>query len=150
METAISQFSVLPNTKDQVISFSKMLENELLSGNVNPFELLKIKKSIEIVFENVKPLLDELAKEEAAKYNEKTIEFSGIKIDKSSTAKYDYTSCNHPEYNRIVERKKELETFFKAIKEPMMMADESTGGEAIQINPPVKSSTDILKISFSK
>lgn len=150
METAISQMSVLPTTAEQIINFSRMLENELTSGTVNPFELLRIKKSIELVFDNIKPLLNELAQDEAAKYPEKTISYNGIKIDKSNTATYDYSVCGSVEYNKLIERKKELETFFKAVKEPMMMADESTGGEPIQINPPIKKTSEVLKISFAK
>lgn len=150
METIISTMSVLPTTADEVIMFTHKLSDELTSGFINPLELLRIKRGIETVFENIKPLLDELAQEEAAKYHENNFEYRGIKIEKSSSVKYDYKVCGHPEYDRIIERKKELEAFFKTIKSPIHIANADTMGEEVMVLPPLKKSTDILKVSFIK
>jgi hypothetical protein len=147
METAISQLTVLPATKEEVALFAEKLRQELLSGNYNALDLFITRKRLDQVFDIVKDDLNKLAFDEAEKYGEKKFDYKGVKIERSSTSKYDYKNCNHPEYNQLLKRKTELEEFFKTIKIPMQIADESTGGEQIVINPPIKSTTDFLKIA---
>jgi hypothetical protein len=157
METAFSTLSVLPTTADEVVAFTTKLSEELSNGDIHPFELMRIRKGIELVFENIKPLLSEMANDEAFKYPEKSFAFKSIKIEKSQSVKYDFSNCNHPKLTEITQsvenltaNRKQLETLLKTIKEPMQICDDSTGGEQVVVNPAIKYSTDILKVTFGK
>lgn len=150
METASSALSILPNTKDEVISFSRKLENEIIEGNIDPLEILRYQKSIEAVFKNIKETLDPAARKEAEKYGTKSFQFKGITITLSENGtKYDYSNCNDPEHRVLKaaaevanEALKARETFLKALKQPMEII---AGDELITIYPPIKTSTSGVK-----
>lgn len=152
METAIQQFNNLPSNSAEVERFSNMLIEEIKGGIFNPLDLVVIRKCMEEIFEKVKPVLDAAAVEEAQKYPEKTFRFRGLNIEKSAFTRYDYANCGHPKYAELTAKAAQIKAeqtaltkFLQAVKSPMLICDESTGGEEITINPPIKLSSDILR-----
>lgn len=154
METATSTLSILPSTKDEVYNFARKLESELVSGEVNPLELVRFKKAFENLFETIKPTLDEYSREEAEKYG-KSFNYKGLKIELAENGtKYDYSKCNDPILPDLLQKlesaKKAVEnrqTFLKGIKGHITVVDEETG-DVVQVFPPIKSSTSGIKCSL--
>lgn len=75
-------------------------------------------------------------------------DYFGYKVEvKETGTKYDYRNCGDSKWYDLQEQLqfiedkiKDRETFLKAIKEPLMIADEETG-ELFKVIPPVKTST---------
>ncbi len=154
METAISTLSQLPETKQQIETFAYSLEQGLNNGQIIASDLLRFQKAMEKVFEKIKPTLIENALNEISKFEKNAVikgsEFSIVEAG----VKYDYSECNDIEYNMLTTQieaikstLKDRETFLKAIKAPMQMIDENSG-ECFTINPPKKSSSTTLKVTF--
>ena len=144
----------LPETKKQIETFAHQLEQGLVKGDIIPTDLLRFQKAMEKVFEKIKPILIESAIVEVEHYEKNPVikgaEYSIIEAG----VKYDYSGCNDLEYNMLniqleclKSTIKDRETFLKAIKAPMQMIDE-TSGEVYTINPPKKSSSTTLKVTF--
>jgi len=162
METGIekvsSTLSVLPATKEQNIIFSKKYCEELCEGNVHPFDALKMRKNMELFLSNIKPTLDELAREEAEKYGAKEFEEKGLKIILAENGTtYDYSGCNDPvlqdlqiKADILNQRVKERQEWLKTLKEPKSVSytDEDGGSASVMVNPPIKSSKSGLKVSL--
>jgi len=154
METASSTLQILPSTKDEVFSFARKIESELVSGEVNPLDLLRFKKCFDKIFETVKPVLDEYSREEAEKHG-KSFVYHGLKIELAENGtQYDYSKCGDPELKRLTEKAekvnralKDRQTFLKGIKGSISIADEETG-EICTVYPPLKTSTSGLKCSL--
>lgn len=155
MTTAVQHLRVLPSSKEEVKIFSEKLLAELLNGEINPFELVRLKKSFESVFDIIKKELDALALEEAQKYGQKNFEAFGLKIQIGENGtRYDYDNCADPKYinlktqaDVISQRLKDRQDFLKTLKAPETLIDEETG-DVVTVNPPIKSSTTGLKISL--
>lgn len=155
MTTAIEFLRVLPSTKDEIRNFAQRLRNELDGGTVNPLELVRLNKSIEAVFKDIKTELDALALAEAEKYGAKTFEAFGMKITVGENGtSYDYDNCQDPKYidlktrlDQLQQKIKDRQEFLKAIKAPETLIDEETGDVCV-VNPPIKKSTTGLKISL--
>lgn len=153
METATSTLALMPNTKQEILTFSEKLKEELQSGYVNPLDLLRGQKAIEKVFANIKEDLTKATREEAEKYG-KSFEYKGSKIELAEVGvKYDYSECGDYELNEILEqiakleeKKKAREAFLKTLKEPMQIITKD--GEPIEVYPPKKSSTSSIKITI--
>lgn len=155
METTINTLSILPNTKQEIESFSSKIISELESGMINPLDLLKQIKCFEKVIEQTKDTLSKMAREEAEKYGTKNFEFKGVKIELAEVGtKYDYSKCNDfvmakvsEDLAKLNETKKQRETFLKSLKEPIQLVDEESG-DVFQVMPPVKSSSSSLKVTI--
>lgn len=153
METTISTMSIFPSSKDEVAAFSSKMINELESGNANPLDVLRLQKCFEKVFENVKPTLMALAREEAEKHGKK-FEYKGLKMELAEVGtKYDFSGCNDAELNTLVSavesinvKIKERQTFLKALTQPTTVVNDD--GEVVTLNPPVKSSTSSIKVTI--
>ena len=154
METAISTLSQLPETKQQIETFAYSLEQGLNNGQIIASDLLRFQKAMEKVFEKIKPTLIENALNEISNYEKNAVikgsEFSIVEAG----VKYDYSECNDVEHNKFTTQiealksaLKDRETFLKAIKAPMQMIDENSG-EVYTINPPKKTSSTTLKVTF--
>lgn len=155
METASSTLSVLPNNKAEVENFANKLISEIENGQINPLELLRQQRAIEKVFDLIKDSLTKAARDEAEKYGVKSFEFKGAKFELAEAGvKYDYSQSGHVGYSKISEsiaklneKKKEFETFIKAVKEPVNLVDEDSG-EVFTVYPPQKTSTSTIKITL--
>lgn len=140
MESVISYLTVLPETKEQRQQFIGMAEAEILSGNRNPLEF-------EIALKNLEELISEIRKRdaiksavmrEADKWHEKTFDFKGFKITKTSRSNYDFSTCQDSEWNLLKEKEsaikeqlKNRETFLKAITNKIDTVVNGSTGEII-------------------
>jgi len=124
-------------------------------GVINPLELKVALKGFEKLIEHLKKV-DEMAYDEALKYDGKVFNFHGATIEKSESlgVKYDYSNCNHPEYTTLLtqlepllKRKSEIEKELQGMKKKMTVVNEETG-EIVEVYPPIKRSSNGLKISF--
>lgn len=151
---AIEAFQHLPTTREQVQSFSDQLVFGLQAGDIEPLQFKIFLKGLEKVMENIKPVLDEMARSEAEKHG-KSFEIMGAKVElREAGTRYDYSSCGYPKWERSAaelkakqEEVKGHEKFLQSLKGSMTIADEDTG-EIITIYPPVKKSTSTIQITL--
>lgn len=137
----------------QNVQYSKLRAAELandLVEKVKEGELDPIKLGIQLDFiakvaEDAKSQIKSEIIAEVEKYG-KSYEGFNYKIEvKEVGVKYDYSVCGHPRWNELNKQlksikaeMKEIETFLKTIKKPIVMASEDTEGEEIKLNPPKK------------
>lgn len=158
METTLSLIKKFGTSKEQIVHFAAKTVNEVRSGTISALDLKIYLKSIEKIIEIVDKETREEQLEEARKYGAKSFEHFGAKIEISEVGtKYDYANCNDSFWNEcdrqmkeLAEKKKNRESFLKTIQKPMQICDEETGGETIEINPAIKTSTTSLKITINK
>lgn len=150
MESALSTLSYLPD-ETQVKAFMDKLRNEIESGERNPLELKLMARNIKALSETIEKdeVINECIMREANKYPEKTFDFRGFKITKSSRSSYDYSTCKDSTWEMLdsqvkalSEQKKEREKFLQVINNNQI-ADSNTGEIIL---PPAKRTTDFLTI----
>ena len=156
MTTAISTLKQLPANKEQVELFSNKLMAELDAGDIDPLEAKFLFKALEEVQKAIKSKLDALALKEANKYPEKTFELTGFKVEKAELGvKHDYSNCGDPDLAKLEwesetadKKLKDRQEFLKKLPiEGIEVIDKETG-EILQIYPPVKKSSEGLKITM--
>lgn len=143
-------------SKENIKNVATRIINSVESGMQPPLEVyarLKFaEQTIESCLDGVKPY----AIDEITKYNkgEKVTSLGAEIKAKEVGAKYDYTVCNHAdynqlmvEYNAILEKKKAIEATLKTIKEPYTVVNEDTG-ETYKVYPPLKTSTSSIEVSI--
>ena len=117
-------------------------------GLINPLELLTKIRATEKVLDGVLTNIRDLMVTDALKYGKDPIIVNGVemKVQEAGT-KYDYSKCNHPEYNILVNQKnhisdkmRDIEAILKANKTSWEHVDTMTG-ETFTIYPPTKTST---------
>lgn len=141
-------------TKEGIKETAIAIKTALDEGNVNPLDLKMAFKAIEKLGEQIKEKLAEHSLEEADKYG-KSFKFKGANFTvMEAGTKYDYSDCNHAEYNDLVsqiaelnKRKKDIEEELKTIKGSRTIVNEETG-EIITLYPPKKTSTTTLTVSL--
>lgn len=122
---------------------------------IDPLSILLKAKKAEEFFKTVQEHVKAEALKEAEKYPERSITLNGAKYEKTSVyTEYDYSNCNDSVLNERMqlfeEAKKALEArkeFLKALKEPLIVTDEDSG-ETFKVFPPVKKTTDGIKITY--
>lgn len=152
---AIEAFRDLPTTKDQVATFSDLLIDELRAGEIEPLKMKILMRCLEVVSDRIKPLLDELARDDAEKYGEKEFTLMGAKVRLAEVgAKYDYSGCGDSAYKSLEDELskashaiKSRQEWLKSLDKPITVVNEDTG-EVEQISPPVKSSKSSLVITI--
>lgn len=129
------------------------IETEDLAGNTLA-NILKAKKAEEF-FKNIQEGLKAEALKEAEKYPERIVEAFGAKFEKTSVyTDYDFTACKDSVLNDLLEdqekiksKVEERKTWLKSLKNPLVVTDEDSG-ETFKVYPPVKKTTDGLKITY--
>jgi len=153
MENAISYLNVLPQTKEEIKSFASKVKESYLLGEENPLKLHIQLKSFEILLKTIKDdkEIKEAILNEVEKYGAKNFEDFGAKISITERGTYDYSNCNHSEYNELLkelseltEKKKKIELMLQSIDRPVGDADT---GEII--NPAQKKSNTIISITLN-
>jgi len=154
MESAISQFTYLPSSKEERATFVTMCVEEIESGTRNPLELELMLKNLEETISAIRKhdRVKALVLSEAQKYPERTISFHGAQITKTGRSAYDFSGCNDSAYSRMIAEQEELkakikerETFLKTIKPGIEVADAETGE---MLNPPTVTYTESLTIKL--
>jgi len=147
MESALSLFKQLPETKSEIKNYTRIIKEKVLDGEVNVLEFAARVSALEQLFKALKSdhLIKDVILEESEKYGSKSFEQGNAKFQiKEVGVKFDFTTCMDVEWEsldselkRISELKKEREAFLKTIKPGM----EIFGSDGVQLMPPVKTST---------
>lgn len=151
--TAEGTLKLMPSTAKEVAIFSKRLIEAVRSGQINPLELIVQLHALTKVYEEVREEIEENILKETEKYSEKVIERYGARIEKAEVGvKYNYSSSRDSEWQWLDSqvrdfeaRRKERETFLRALPGPMTTINKETGVEE-DINPPIKTSKTGVKI----
>ena len=160
MTTELKGLSGFPTTKTGIKQYAETALNEILDGLVNPLEI-KVRLSA------MKAVIEEIEKSEeyktavlseAEKYHKeelKDLYNSYVQIKEVGT-KYDYSDCNHPQYNIVSEeiekltaKRKSLEKYLQSLTEEEEYINPKTG-EICTIHPPSKTSTTSVVITINK
>jgi hypothetical protein len=154
MESAISIFRKLPETKQQVSQYAKLIRQSVLDGEVEPLVFAAQVSALEQLFKQLRAddLIKDVILEEAEKYGEKTFEYGNAKFTiKESGVRYDYSVCQDLNYeelceqeNEIKEKKRERENFLRGLKPDM----EVYGGDGRQLEVPLKTSSTAVAITL--
>lgn len=154
---AIDAFKDLPANAEQVAEFSRQIINELNDGEIEPLKFKIFLKGIEVFMDNIKPTLDEMARDEAEKYGQKQFDLLGARVElREVGTNYDYARCGFPAWERAEvdfksasEKKKKAEKFLKGLRQSLSINDELTG-EVVTVYPPAKSSKSAVVITLGK
>lgn len=154
---ATSIVALFDTNKEQRSSFVRQIVNGALDGQVS---MLKLHKQVKAMEEIVKSILNddsyrEVLLDEAQKHG-KSFEYLGEKWSvKEAGVKYDYSSCNDPYLEELIEDKAKLdaklsarEEFLRSLTDPMTIVIESTG-EIRRVYPPKKTSTTVVTLKMS-
>ena len=156
METAIGTLSVLPSNRDQIKTFSRMLKDEIMGGNVDPLKTLVHLKFIEKMLADIlkDEELDHLFVKELQLYGkEKVVEIAGAKLMQTEVGtRYDYEASGDPKWfdlkkqsTEASERLKEREKFLQGIPYDQGVVDPDTG---VFITRPPKTSKTKVKVTL--
>lgn len=144
----------LPNNRASAEAMAQVINKEIEEGLVDPLQLLIARKSIETFLELIKPTLNAAAITEAAKHGSGLVKYQGaeIKVGEYGT-QYDYSKCNDPVYEEILERfnkvdkeKKSRETFLKGLTKMEQIMDAE--GTLHEVWAPVKTSTTVPTVKL--
>ena len=159
-QSVTSLTALLPETKDQQKSFVQRMIDSVLEGYANPLE-------IKARFANMKSVIDAYSKDEriceaelneANKYQKEELTkiYNASFVIKEVGMTYDYSGCNHPIYNELIESIKELEqarkdieNFLQTIRKETKWIDPTTG-EEVTLMPPCKKSTTKVTVTINK
>lgn len=155
-ESAISIFRKLPETKNQVSEYTRLIKESVLNGDVEPLVFAVQVSALEQLFKALKSdvLIKDVVLEEAEKYGSKSFDTGNAKFQiKEGGVKCNFGNCDDAEYNELVDKikmlsdkKKKREVFLKAI-EP---GQEVYGGDGVQLNPVTKTSTTQVVVILNK
>lgn len=147
MESAISIFRKLPETKEQVKKYSELIKESVLNGEVDALLFSAQVTALEQLFKTLKAdhLIKDCILEEAEKHGAKSFEQGNAKFQlKEVGVKFDFNNCEDSEWEdldsqikELTAKKKKREAFLKTIDSEM----EVYGSDGVQLKPVVKSST---------
>ena len=156
IETAISTLTQFHTSKEGIERFVDKVVGEVKGGYYNALTLKIYLKAIEKAIKQIDDETKDLSLQEAEKYGTTSFETMGATVQITPVkTEYDYSDCGHTAWEHLnksikelTEFKKEIETFLKTVKSPIRICNEDTGGEEIEIKPPVKKVTTGLKITI--
>ena len=160
MTTEIKGLTGFPSTKTGIKLYAENALNDILDGFVNPLEVKVKLSAMKAVIEEIEKSDEfrEAVLKETEKYHKEELKdlYNATIQIKETGIRYDYTSCNHPQYNRITEeieklnvRKKSLEKYLQTVTDETDYIDPETG-EMIKIYPTDKTSTTSVAITINK
>jgi hypothetical protein len=143
--SVVSLVRMLPETKQQIETFSNMVVNSIINGEVNPLEVDYQLKCFEMAIDNIRKntTIKNLILDEVDKYKNQEYKDGGI-ISVSSKTTYDFS--HNPAWVALDKQKKQLEILMKSIAEPVN--NENTGESTPPAN--VKSISKFVKYNFKK
>jgi len=123
MERAISTIKQFNLSKDQIEQFVSQVLNDVFYNESDILSTAICLRAMEDVIKKVRSGVSDLIIEESEKYAEKTFDYKGAKFTKTNRVTYVYSESEI--WNKLNEKKKQLEAIMKTIKEPV--ADTDTG-----------------------
>lgn len=152
MSNAVSLFSQMPKTKEDLKSFFEVMKNEVLNGDA---DILRVSNQLNVIKKLIADyekdtdiqsyLLSEVEKYGKGELPNVTIRETGVK--------YNYSEVGFLKYNEIVSEIEALEIKKKALEEEMKVKKETwvytdmESGDTYEVNPVSKSST--TKVVFT-
>ncbi len=153
-ESAISIFRKLPETKAQIDSYTRLIKQSVLDGEVDPLTFAAQVSALEKLFTALKSdvLIKDVILEAAEKYGEKGFEKGNAKFRIQEVGvSYDFAGCGDfiwdnldSQIKTLTEKKKERETFLKSLTGDMAIFGE----DGVQILPAQKRSTTQVVITL--
>lgn len=147
METQVQLFKGLPFSLSEQTDFANNAIQEILDGNVNPLHaelhLRAIQETIKKITEH--PGVKSAVMEEAEKYD-KTFDFHGAKITRSSRITKDYSQCNDQVLSGLYSDLEDLKAKIKARE--MMVATGSDPATGEIFNQPITKTTQFLSVKW--
>lgn len=134
----------------------KSLENNILSGMMNPLDVKIIIHNLESIIKKLKSneLINDQVDIESDKYPSKTFDYNGFEMQKCSKKTYDYSVCNDSELENLVEQAEEIKAKIKARQDLLKALTkdydiiEQKTGECL--TPPATKTADYYKIKENK
>lgn len=153
-ERPIGVLSQFAQTSTQIDIFADGVIESVKSGEEDPLLVQLRIKAMERAFERILKEIKENVLTAADKYPGDKFEYMGNTIQKGSVkTDYDYAASKDEEWDMFdvevktaTERRKERETFLKALKTPMDVIDSN--GEAVKLYPPTKKETPGIRITI--
>ena len=150
--TPVGALRIMPDTAKQIATFAKGVIQSVRNGDANALEVLVRLKALQLLSEEVITEIKENILNEANRYNEKTIERYGAKIDKCDVkTEYLYETSGDSQWEELdaeikslTARRKEREEFLRAIKDPVLLVNKDSAEELVK--PPVKRTTEGVKV----
>lgn len=152
MDTAISTFTLLPSTKDQISVYVDSVKKSILSGNESTLKIWRQIKAFEKVIEQITE--DEEIKKAVVKetetFGDKTFDTYGCKFQLRGNTSYNYTFCGDSELKQLEQdlalAKTKLDArkaFLKGLKETW---NNPETGEIV--NPPANKYTESVVVTL--
>jgi len=141
MERAISTIKMFNLNKDQIEQFASQVLDDIYNHDGNVLDTAICLSAMESMIKKVRAGVKDLIIQESDKYGEKTFDYKGARITKTSRVSYDYS--NTDQWNVVTEKRKEIEGIAKTIKDPI--ADTETGEI---INPAQKKISESISITI--
>lgn len=143
-QLAVNAMSSLPATKAELTDYCDIIKSAMLNGYA---DIIDIAKKVNMMgrvvdfFEKDNEIQNVLLNE-AEKFGKG--ERADLQV-REVGVKYDFQSCGHSEYNRLIEEKKQLDLKIKSIEAQLKMTDvhgvDVQTGEEFHANKASKSST---------
>lgn len=151
-DNPMSMLRLMPARVKEVATFAKGIIQSVKNGDANPLEALVMMRALQLLSKEVIDQIEENILNEANRYNEKTIEIYGAKIDKCDVkTEYLYETSGDSQWEELdaeikglTERRKEREEFLRAIKDPIIIVNKY-GVEEI-VKPPVKRTKEGVRV----
>jgi hypothetical protein len=154
-ETPVQLLTLMANTSTQIDVFSDGIIEAVKGGEINPLTVLVQLRAMQQASERILKEIDQNIMSEAGKYPGSTFEYMGNKITKAEHGtKYDYSVCNDPIMDNLIEEAKILNEKIKVRHErlkaqttPESILDPESG-EVVVISPPTKKSKSGLNVQI--
>ncbi len=148
MDTAISNLTVLPLSKDERKDFVAKVAREVDGGLIDPIKLAVYLKSIEETVKSLKShyQIKDAIQDEADKYPEKNFHAFGAEITKTGRTTYDYLRCDDEVWDDLMRQLNDLKALIKARETTLKTGVDPSTGETFK--PPLAKKTEFLKIDL--
>ena len=153
MESAISIFRKLPETKDELSKYFSQIKESVLNGEVEPLIFAAQVPALEKLFNQLKSdhLIKDVILQEAEKYGKNFDKGNANFRIQETGVTYDYKGCNDFEWHGLddsirdlTEKKKAREAFLKSLTGEI----EVFGSDGLQILPAGKKSTTSVVVTL--
>ena len=152
METALSTISILPQTKEELFKFSRMLKDEIIADDKETLQILGKLKIIEKVVKDIledKEVKARFLRDRQAYSDKEIVKFNGIDFSvRETSVKYDYNASGDVKWmdldakiKDLTEARKEREKLLQNLP-PEGMVDPDNGNFITR--PPKSSETMVV------
>lgn len=148
----VGMLRLMPTKVKEVATFAKSIIQSVRNGDSSALEVLVMLRALQLLSKEVIEEIEDNILNEANRYNEKSIDLYGARLDKTDVkTEYLYETAGdsqweelNSEINSLTARKKEREEFLRAIKDPVVLVTKH--GEEEIVKPPVKRTKEGVKV----